>query len=111
MQCKPSFAQLHYFLLYICVYLYILFGILSFSYFALFVSIDLKRKQFKISIYMYIVTIKAYSILFYSILFYSILFYSILFYSRCIKNCTKLNYLTFYFVHTAFYYNNALLLV
>ena len=58
--------------------LFILFGILSFSYFAPFVSTDLERKLFTISLYMCIVTIKAYSILFYSILFYSILFYSIL---------------------------------
>ena len=53
------------FLLYVCVcFYYILFGILSFSYFALLVSTDLKSKSFTISLYMCIVTVKVYSILF-----------------------------------------------
>lgn len=45
--------------------LYILFGIPSSSYFALFVSTEPKRKPLTISVYMSTVTIKGYSILFY----------------------------------------------
>ena len=66
------FCFCFYSILYMHIFLAILFGLLSFSYFALFVSTHLNMKPFTISLYMCIVTVKAYSILFYSILFYKL---------------------------------------